>query len=452
VRLDRWSWLEGSVWKRRLGTGWRLRSVRVALAALVGSMTISSAAAEEAPEHEGHVHGSMMEDSIGIDMARSGSGTAWQPDTTPMLGHHFMAGDWMLMLHYQVFIGYDAAGSDRGDAQFFSTNWVMGMARHELFGGQFVGTVMLSIEPLTVSHGGYPLLLQTGETVDGLPLHDHQHPHDLFMELAVTYNHEIADGVAFELYLAASGEPALGPVAVPHRFSASSDPLASLSHHWQDSTHVSFGVITGGLYTRQIKLEGSIFNGREPDADRYDFDFGPLNSYSVRLSANPTDTLSLQASYGFLRSPEELQPNQNTQRTTFSCTYDLPLGDGDNLASTFVYGRNVGSIEPATDSLLLEGNLILGLNEFFGRGEWITKTGADLVLPLDVAETVFPLGSIDVGYLRNFGPYGGASFALGVRGSIAFLGTGLEPYYGAQQALGGVLFLRIRPGPMFHQG
>jgi hypothetical protein len=394
----------------------------------------------------------MMEDSIGVVMNRIGSGTAWQPDTTPMLGHHFMAGDWMLMLHYQVFVGYDAVGSDRGDHQFFSTNWVMGMAQHELLGGQFVGKLMLSFEPLTVAHGGYPLLGQTGETIDGQPLHDHQHPHDLFMEMAVAYNHEIVEGLAFELYLAASGEPALGPVAVPHRFSASSDPLASLSHHWQDSTHVSFGVLTGGLYTQQVKLEGSIFNGREPDENRYDFDFRPLDSYSVRLSANPTETLSLQASYGFLRSPEELQPDQSVRRFTFSCTYDQPLGEGGNLASTLVYGRNISSAEPATDSLLLEGNLILGLNEFFGRGELVRKTGSDLVLPAATAEDIYGIGSVDLGYLRNFGPYAGVSFAIGVRGSITFLGAGLEPYYGAQQALGGVLFLRIRPGPMFHQG
>jgi hypothetical protein len=428
--------------------------MRRATAALaVGFLVAPPAQAEEIAENEEHVHGGMMmEDPIGLGMSREGSGTAWQPDTTPQLGHHLMAGDWMFMLHYVLFAGYDASGSDRGDHQFFSTNWVMGMAQHELLGGQLTGRAMLSLEPLTVSHGGYPLLLQTGETIEGRPLHDHQHPHDLFMEVAVKYNHAITDGLAIEIYAAASGEPALGPVAMAHRFTASSDPLAPLGHHWEDSTHVSFGVLTGGLYTEHVKLEGSYFNGREPDENRYDFDFRPLDSYAFRLSVNPVETLSCQASYGFLKSPEQLQPDQSVRRITASGTYDQPLGGGDNLAATLIFGRNIPSLEPPSNAVLLEGNLALGSNELFGRGELVQKTGNDLVLPAANGATLYPLGSLDLGYLRNFGPYGGVVPGIGVRGSIAFLGADLEPFYGSRQALGAVIFVRLQPGPMLHGG
>src|SRR5437899_9046351 len=135
-----------------------------------------------------------------------------------------------------------------------------------------------------------------------LPIYDRQHPHDLFMEASLTYRRPLSDWLGAELYLAPVGEPALGPPAFMHRASAEGDPFPPLSHHWQDSTHVSFGVATAGLYTRQLKLEGSWFNGREPDEDRWNFDFRPLDSFSLRLSANPVRPVSLQVPYGYLAS------------------------------------------------------------------------------------------------------------------------------------------------------
>src|SRR5437773_4254134 len=189
---------------------------------------------------------------------------------------------------------------------------------------------MLSLDPLTVTRRGYPLLLQSGEAFKGEPLHDAQHPHDLFMELAASYTRPVSDGVAFQVYGAPVGEPALGPAAFPHRLSASSDPLAPLGHHWQDSTHISFGVLTAGILTRKVKVEGSWFNGREPDDRRFDFDFRKLDSWSGRVSVNPTDSLSLQASYGLLETPEELEPGQSIRRATASASYNRKLHGGGN--------------------------------------------------------------------------------------------------------------------------
>src|SRR5204863_8412876 len=110
------------------------------------------------------------------------------------------------------------------------------------------GRVMLSVDPATVGKSGYPLLLQTDEAVNGLPLIDRQHPHDLFMELAATYNHPLGrDGGSVFLYAGLPGEPALGPPTFMHRFSGTEIPEAPISHHWLDSTHITFGVVTGGL-------------------------------------------------------------------------------------------------------------------------------------------------------------------------------------------------------------
>ena len=188
-------------------------------------------------------------------------------------------------------------------------------------GGELVLRQMLSLDPLTVGADGYPLVLQTGESLGGSPLHDRQHPHDLFMEIAALYTRPFSASSAFQLYAAPAGEPALGPVAFPHRFSAASDPLAPLAHHWQDSTHISFGVLTAGLLTRMFKVEGSWFNGREPDEHRYDFDIRRPDSWSGRLWFNPSKARSFQASYGYLASPEELHPDESVHRLTASAVH-----------------------------------------------------------------------------------------------------------------------------------
>jgi hypothetical protein len=182
------------------------------------------------------------------------------PDLSPMHALHAQAGGWNLMLHGNVFLQYISQGSERGDDEFGSINWVMAMARRPLFGGELGLRAMVSAEPWTISGCGYPILLATGELCDGEPIVDEQHPHDLFMELAVEYQREITDDVAIHLYAAPAGEPALGPTAFPHRISAMLNPLAPISHHWFDATHIAFGVATAGLYGRQWKVEGSLFN------------------------------------------------------------------------------------------------------------------------------------------------------------------------------------------------
>jgi hypothetical protein len=386
-------------------------------------------------------------DSIELPMNGEGSGTAWQPDSTPMYARGFSLGDWSIMAHGLAFGGYDYQGSRRGGGQAFSTNWAMLMAQHDFLGGEFGARLMMSAEEWTDGGRGYPLLLQSGEAFHGVPNHDRQHPHDLFMEMAATYTHSITKDLGFELYGGLVGEPALGPVAAPHRESAAADPFAPLGHHWMDSTHVSFGVVTAGIFTRKVKLEASWFNGREPDANRSDFDFRRMDSYSTRLSVNPMRDLSFQISYGYLKSPEQLEPNISINRVTASATYNRRLASGGNWATTAAWGRNIGSMGKPTDALLLESNLDLdGANVLFGRAEFARKTGADLDVP--AAGAVYNVGEISLGYLRSFELWDAIAIAPGAMLTLNLVDGRLNSAYHSQTPVGLAAFIRLRPAMM----
>src|SRR5665213_2086764 len=283
----------------------------------------------------------VVPDPLGVSMDRLGSGTTWIPDAVSLPSRRFTAGAWNFMLHGFVFGQYDTQGGARGGTQFGSLNWGMLMATHELAGGRFQLRTMLSLDALGVTPRGYPLLLQTGEAYNGAPLHDRQHPHDLFMELGAMYDRPITNGVGFTLYAAPSGEPALGPVAFMHRPSAMDIPAAPIGHHWQDATHISFGVLTAGLFTHDVRVEGSVFNGRDPDQNRWDFDPIRLDSYSGRVSYNPNAHWALNAGYGFIKSPEALTPEMSMHRITASAVYGEKLVADGQLAPTFIWGANL---------------------------------------------------------------------------------------------------------------
>ena len=206
-------------------------------------------------------HMAMVPDPLGVTMERLGSGTTWIPDAVSLPSRQFSANDWNFMIHGWVFGQYDKQSGARGADQVGSLNWGMLMASHELAGGRFQARTMLSLDALGVTNDGYPLLLQSGETFHGEPLHDRQHPHDFWMELGAMYDRPVTKDVGLSLYAAPSGEPALGPVAFMHRPSAMDIPTAPIGHHWQDATHTTFGVLTAGIFTDTWRLEGSAFNG-----------------------------------------------------------------------------------------------------------------------------------------------------------------------------------------------
>src|SRR5215213_9400728 len=221
-------------------------------------------------QHVGHdAHG--MKAFLGrYGMTREGSGTSWVPDTTPHEGIHAQFGEWSTMAHAHFNFVYDRQGGPRGGDKAFVGGMVMAMAQRPLGDGTFGLRAMLSPDPF-MGPSGYPLLLASGETADGRThLIDRQHPHDLFMELAATYSRNISQTASVFLYAGLPGEPALGPPAFMHRTSGVDNPEAPITHHWLDSTHITFGVVTAGLVVDKWKIEVSAFRGREPDQRRYD--------------------------------------------------------------------------------------------------------------------------------------------------------------------------------------
>ena len=410
---------------------------------------------EEHSGHAGHHMESAPENAaegLTLPMMRNPSGTSWQPDATPMRGAHLSAGGWAFMIHGALSAGFDdqlGNRGNRGDHLLMSTNWLMGMAQHELWGGEAQLRAMFSLEPLTVPGDGFPQLLQTGEAYRGVHLHDRQHPHDFFMETSFTYRHPLADWLGVEIYLAPVGEPALGPPAFMHRASAEGDPFPPLSHHWMDSTHVSFGVATAGLYTQTVKLEGSWFNGREPDEDRWNFEVHSLDSFAVRLSANPVRPVSLQVSYGYLASPEP--PSQtgvqlSVSRVTGSISVSVPLPKVQ-IDSTLAWGRNL-SVTPL-DSFLFESNFDLdGRNAPFVRLEVVQKSAHDLGIPnlpgLQPFAQSYLLSSAVLGFVHAFGSIGPIEPALGARVSVGRIPADLENFYGSRVVGGGYVYLFVR--------
>ena len=394
-----------------------------------------------------------MQSSVNIadPMSRESSGTAWVPDSTPMYGKMFMFGDDMLMLHGAIFPRYTNVSTRRGDDRIDAPNWIMGMYSHPLGeSAQFGGRLMMSLDPLTEGGRGYPLLFQSGESWHNQPLHDRQHPHDLFDELSISYSQKFDNDLSAYLYFGYPGEPALGPPTFMHRLSAMDDPDAPLGHHWQDSTHVTFGVATAGLQWRSVKVEGSIFTGREPDENRYDFDRPEFDSYSGRISWNPTQNLALQVSHGYIKSPEALEPDLKRHRTTASLIYNLSLGDDSNWSNSFVWGQNHDPSEGKTQSFLIESNYQRDRSTVYARWERVEKSGHELVLnPADELR-VFPVSGYTIGYVHDLSHGNGVDVGLGAQFTVNDRPDSLDRYYGNDLGYAFQFFLRVRPSLHSH--
>ena len=419
----------------------------IVLAALATLLQSAASAQDPMPGMPMPGMPAMAAGPLGISTERMGSGTTWIPDAVTLPSRHFEIGGWSAMLHGFVFGQYDWQDGPRGDTQWGSLNWAMLMASRPLAGGSFQLRTMLSLDPWTVTARGYPLLLQTGEMYRGVPLLDRQHPHDFWMELGAIYERAVSSNVALTLYVAPSGEPALGPVAFMHRPSAMDDPVAPLGHHWQDATHISFGVITAGVFTRRWKLEGSYFNGREPDDERWNFDEITLDSYSGRLTVNPDSNWSFTAGYGRLDSPEILHPGP-VHRVVASALHGMRLGDEGQWASAFIYGANDPADHPRSQSVLVESELVLdSRNTFTGRWERVEKSGEELEVPgpPGTATRHFDLASFSLGYIRELVAFGGTTFGIGGRGTVNFVPRELEVPYGSSTPVGALLFIRVRP-------
>lgn len=415
---------------------------------------------------EGHRHelllmsDGMMDIRVGsternfIAMGQMGSGTSWQPTTSPMYMWSKVLDKWLLFIHADAKIGVNSQGGPRGITKFESQNWIMPMAFRRVGKGTLQLRGMFSLEPFSFSPGGSPQLFQTGETYQGLPLVDKQHPHDLFMELSATYTLPIGERGKWFAYVGLPGEPSLGPTAFMHRLSASENPSAPLAHHLQDSSHISFGVVSTGFTYRWFKIEASLFNGREPDENRYDLEFNPWNSRSVRFSFAPTKNLTMQWSYGLLKEPEPLKPG-DVRRMTASLSYNKRFTRG-NWASSLIWGRNAENHTGEAENLngyLAESTLnFLDKNFVYTRLEAVDKVdllshGEAERLGIDDHHAIFRIGAYTFGAAREI--WNTEKFSLALGGDLTFYSKPdvLDSVYG-NNPVSYKFFLRIRPSKM----
>lgn len=403
----------------------------------------------------GEMHDMNMSGAVSsMPSFHASSGSSWQPASVPETMWMITRGNWDLMLHGTVFLTYNQQGGPRGAGKAESTNYFMFMEHHRLAAGSLLLRQMFSAESLTSPHPGFPELFQTGETYHGQPLVDHQHPHNVFAELAALYTLPVNEKISWLLYGGPSAEPALGPVTYMHRQSASENPEAPLGHHLQDSTHTSFGVVTTGFLLDLSKLgffkiEGSAFNGHEPNEERWSMQFAPLDSWSFRVTSAPTRNWTAQYSYGRLLHPEALDPN-NELRQSASLEYNRRLSGGKlgqgNWATSLIWGRKHKLLDDTTqNSYLLESTLnFRERNYAYTRLELVDK---DELFPKAPIHPAFRIGAYTFGGVRDL--VHNQHWQVGFGGDVTFYSKPavLDPIYG-NNPVSFHLFVRIRPGSM----
>jgi hypothetical protein len=403
-------------------------------------------AATPTGEHAGHEMA--MTGALGrYPMERESSGTAWQPDTSEHSALHVMSGDWTLMAHGLLNLVYDHQSGARGDDKAFASGMLMGMARRPLGNGTLQFKAMLSPDPL-MGKSGYPLLLASGETANGVDrLIDRQHPHDFFMELSASVSQNIGPKSSVFLYGGLPGEPAFGPPAFMHREAIMDSPEAPITHHWLDSTHISFGVLTGGIVLDRVKLEVSRFNGREPDQHRWNIETAPLDSTAVRVSWNPTRTLSLQGSWGHFEDPEQLEPGVDQKRWSGSALYAREVAPGWKLAGTLAWGRKTIQDHHGEalrdDAFAAEASVKHSGWTVFGRGE-ITENRELIELEGEEHGPAFRVGKVSLGAMKDFRIAENLSIGAGGLFSVNFVPDALAPLYGGNNPTGAMGFVRLK--------
>lgn len=393
--------------------------------------------------------------SLHLPMTRNGSGTSWLPDAATMNGYMVHAGEWMFMFHGDIFPRYNSQDifkkGSRGASKWDAPDMLMAMGQRKIGEkGLFHVNLMLSTDALVAGGSGYPLLFQTGESWHGVPLVDRQHPHDLFSELSVSYAYAVSKKVDVFAYVGYPGEPALGPVTFMHRPSGMFDPDAPIGHHWEDATHITFGVATLGVRVGQFKLEGSSFTGREPDENRYNFDKPRFDSWSSRLSFNPSENWALQVSHGYVKSPEALRPDENVNRTTASATYVYPFTGHTYLAATALWGQNKSAGQDPSNAALLEATLKWNRLATYIRYEWVQKSVEELDLDPAVygfSNPLFPLQALTLGAAYDLFHFGHLNVAGGGQLSAYRPASPLTGLYGSYP-LAGEIYLHLYPGRM----
>jgi hypothetical protein len=381
------------------------------------------------------------------DVARISDAPTTESEQEHEHQHMTMNTGWQFMQDGVIFGVFNHQGSDRGGNEFVAPNWWMGMAARQTGSSQLTLNAMFSLDPATVGEAGYREIFQVGEALNGRPLIDRQHPHDFFMQLAAVWRTPLTSGTGFTMAGGPAGEPALGPVAFMHRASAAEEPFAPLSHHTFDSTHISFGVVTIAVDHGPVVVEGSVFNGREPDQYRWDFDFGPLDSVSGRVWYRPTKhQWEFQVSTGHLVNPEQLEPG-NIERTTASGSWWVQKGP-DFTAVTVGYGVNA-TTSGNRQAVFAEATRHTGDNSMFGRFE-VLQAQTNLLLTGTIPETSTAaaqtnvVGALTLGGVHDVLDWHGFEAGLGVAVTVYAVPDPLKVAYGSHPVSVQV-YVRVRP-------
>ena len=429
----------------------KLYFVTLAMTAVFSGPLLQSVLAQDKQEPPAKILMPGMESTVGF----LSSGTSIEPDSTsessPMI-YELWRG-WTVMFHANAFIEDTQQTGPRGTDKFFSTNWFMPMITRQSGRQSLAFRTMLSLEPATVTKRRYPELFQTGETAYGLPIVDGQHPHNLFMEITARYDRTINERTQIFVYGGPIGEPALGPTAYPHRASASEDPIAPLGHHEQDSTHISYSVITAGLSAGRFQLEGSTFHGQEPNENRWNIEMGVPDSFASRLTFSPTKDLSGQFSIGRINHREALDPQTDTLRTTASIEHHRTLSEG-SWASSLIWGRNDdfrGADHRIFNSYALESTLnFVNRNWLWTRVENLDRDRTVLLGETPAARETeeTPIGRVQaysIGYERDLArTVQWLNLGIGFQYTTYGLTGQMKSLYGGRpQSF--VMFMRLRP-------
>ncbi|MEP6963755.1 MAG: hypothetical protein ABI995_16880 [Acidobacteriota bacterium] len=436
---------------------------------MVALLAAAQAGAQEPPAHDmskmdhsqmagmDHAgHGDM--NAAGMYLMKMASGTGQNPLSWPMPMLMPKVGQWNFMVMGQGFLAATQQSGARGGDKIYSANWAMISAQHRLGGGAVMVQSMFSLEPATVTRQRYPLLFQTGETAYGKALVDAQHPHDFIMGLGVQYAHPLGENTMFLAYYAPVGDPALGPVAFPHRASAFELPQAAISHHVQDSTHIANNVATVAIRRKWLKLEASSFFGTEPNENRWNIDWGPMNSYSGRVSLFPSSNWMAQFSAGRLADPERQaqggEHGGDVVRLSSSVHYTRPMGNGNAWSTSLIWGRNHNTAnQHDLNSYVVETLYPVRAKDFLtARVEVVDKDelfANDHDLEQRLARTAgntFRVRAYTVGYTRDIGTYQNVETGLGANLSAYAIPGAIQTYYG-EHPWGVNVFLRLRMKP-----
>lgn len=430
---------------QRYSIGFARKELLVIGGLLWGGFTLVLHAQEAMP-------GMKMADMNGASMflMNNMSGTAVNPAAWPMPMLMKSLGSWNTMYMAQGFIDDTQQSGPRGGDKLYSNNWFMADAEHRLGkDGAFEVQLMLSLDPATITDRRYPLLFQTGETAFGKPIIDGQHPHDFIMALGFQYALPLGENTTVELYFAPVGDPAIGPIAYPHRASAMELPQAPIAHHWQDSTHIANDVVTAGIAYKKIKLEASGFYGSEPDEFRWNIDSGPINSWSTRLWYFPSKNWAAQFSVGHLAHPEMLERGDQT-RSTASVEYSKPM-QGGSWSWSLIWGRDHSTYTKRNlNSYTVESVLPIHRKNFVtGRMELVDKDElfagqASIEAFLDTFYgSTFRIGAYTIGYTRDIDIFRHIETGIGANIEAYSLPGAIKPYYG-DHPIGGNVFIRFR--------